>query len=283
MVRRINFLTFLQRGLEAPISAFLWLPFIANAYLTKYLAISRLGFCLSVFLCATSTTQCRLLPTHFKRSTARCHRLCRVIMIVWLSLPCLTTFALADSNERSVKMIVNGADNSADSETSTLDIEHSSSPTARSHTSTPKNFEYESTDVVDWDGPSDTGNPRNWTKRRRWVVTLVVSLFTFIRSAFHAQSSYSQEMTSILVLLGRLYLLQLSQRFRRIWESCPGRAWKTCHCRSSSSRMLSEWVYCVAVTRHDSWRRTLAFDMGTFVGTLWSVGHPSSLQHLVFG
>lgn len=34
--------------------------------------------------------------------------------------------------------------------------------------------------IIGWDGPDDPGNPRNWTKRRRWIVTLVVSLFTFI-------------------------------------------------------------------------------------------------------
>ncbi|GLB33199.1 putative MFS polyamine transporter [Lyophyllum shimeji] len=34
--------------------------------------------------------------------------------------------------------------------------------------------------IVGWDGPDDPANPRNWTKRRRWIVTLVVSLFTFI-------------------------------------------------------------------------------------------------------
>ncbi|KAG6877679.1 hypothetical protein C0993_005099 [Termitomyces sp. T159_Od127] len=91
----------------------------------------------------------------------------------------LTALWLADSRKKSLQVTVNGADDSAESETSTLDIEHSSSPTTRSHTS-PKNFEDDSTDVVGWDGPDDPVNPRNWNKRRRWVVTLVVSLFTFI-------------------------------------------------------------------------------------------------------
>jgi hypothetical protein len=35
--------------------------------------------------------------------------------------------------------------------------------------------------IVEWDGPEDPENPRNWNKRQRWIVTLVVSLFTFIR------------------------------------------------------------------------------------------------------
>ncbi|KAF8596151.1 MFS general substrate transporter [Ceratobasidium sp. AG-I] len=33
---------------------------------------------------------------------------------------------------------------------------------------------------VDWDGPDDPKNPRNWTFRHRWAATAVVSLFTFM-------------------------------------------------------------------------------------------------------
>jgi hypothetical protein len=35
--------------------------------------------------------------------------------------------------------------------------------------------------TLSWDNPDDPGNPRNWANRKRWIVTLVVSLFTFIR------------------------------------------------------------------------------------------------------
>ena len=31
-----------------------------------------------------------------------------------------------------------------------------------------------------WEGPEDPKNPRNWSKRRKWGATLVVSSFTFI-------------------------------------------------------------------------------------------------------
>lgn len=34
--------------------------------------------------------------------------------------------------------------------------------------------------IVTWDGPDDPSNPKNWTKRRKWINTLMVSLFTFI-------------------------------------------------------------------------------------------------------
>lgn len=34
--------------------------------------------------------------------------------------------------------------------------------------------------LVDWDGPDDPANPKNWTKKRKWMATITVSLFTFI-------------------------------------------------------------------------------------------------------
>lgn len=33
---------------------------------------------------------------------------------------------------------------------------------------------------VTWDGPDDPDNPKNWTKKRKWMATITVSLFTFI-------------------------------------------------------------------------------------------------------
>ncbi|KDR79428.1 hypothetical protein GALMADRAFT_117698 [Galerina marginata CBS 339.88] len=33
---------------------------------------------------------------------------------------------------------------------------------------------------VDWDGPKDPLNPKNWSYRRKWAATIVVSSFTFI-------------------------------------------------------------------------------------------------------
>ncbi|KAF2723576.1 MFS general substrate transporter [Polychaeton citri CBS 116435] len=35
-------------------------------------------------------------------------------------------------------------------------------------------------DLVTWDGPDDPENPKNWTRKRKWAATAVVSLFTFI-------------------------------------------------------------------------------------------------------
>jgi hypothetical protein len=35
-------------------------------------------------------------------------------------------------------------------------------------------------DMVSWNGPDDPENPKNWTLKRKWVATFVVSSFTFI-------------------------------------------------------------------------------------------------------
>ncbi|KAJ7696698.1 MFS polyamine transporter [Mycena rosella] len=34
--------------------------------------------------------------------------------------------------------------------------------------------------VIDWEGPDDPLNPKNWSRRKKWAATLVVSAFTFI-------------------------------------------------------------------------------------------------------
>ncbi|KAJ4364572.1 hypothetical protein N0V83_009168 [Neocucurbitaria cava] len=34
--------------------------------------------------------------------------------------------------------------------------------------------------IITWDGPYDPRNPLNWSQKRKWVVTILVSLFTFI-------------------------------------------------------------------------------------------------------
>jgi MFS family permease len=33
---------------------------------------------------------------------------------------------------------------------------------------------------VTWDGPDDPENPKNWTNKKKWAATLIVSSFTFI-------------------------------------------------------------------------------------------------------
>lgn len=34
--------------------------------------------------------------------------------------------------------------------------------------------------TIDWDGPHDPENPKNWSQKRKWASTLTVAMFTFI-------------------------------------------------------------------------------------------------------
>ena len=34
--------------------------------------------------------------------------------------------------------------------------------------------------IVDWDGPDDPQNPKNWSYRKKWASTIIVSMFTLI-------------------------------------------------------------------------------------------------------
>ncbi|GJE93813.1 MFS polyamine transporter [Phanerochaete sordida] len=89
--------------------------------------------------------------------------------------------------------------------------------------------------VVDWDGPDDPENPRNWELGRKWAVTLVVSGFLFISpvssamispatdqlvSQFHIGSSVVAAMTTSSFLLayavGPLFLGPLSEVYGRV-------------------------------------------------------------------
>ncbi|KAG6849258.1 hypothetical protein H0H93_009963 [Arthromyces matolae] len=81
-----------------------------------------------------------------------------------------------------------------DSDRSTIRTEKSSIPAAiYTH------HEDSSNDLVGWNGPDDPGNPRNWSVRRRWVVTLVVSLFTFISKdpSFPSSKNYLLTLSSV--------------------------------------------------------------------------------------
>ncbi|KAJ7595902.1 MFS general substrate transporter [Mycena floridula] len=60
-----------------------------------------------------------------------------------------------------------------------------------STTTIPLNPSHDSKLLVSWDGPDDRQNPRNWSNRRRWTVTVVVSFFTFISPVASSISSPS--------------------------------------------------------------------------------------------
>lgn len=89
--------------------------------------------------------------------------------------------------------------------------------------------------IVDWDGPDDSENPRNWQASRKWAVTLVVSGFLFISpvssamispatdqiaSQFDIHSSVVAAMTTSSFLLayavGPLFLGPLSEIYGRV-------------------------------------------------------------------
>ncbi|KAL9094775.1 MAG: hypothetical protein Q9165_003046 [Trypethelium subeluteriae] len=40
--------------------------------------------------------------------------------------------------------------------------------------------EHNDPDLVTWDGPQDAENPKNWTDKEKWVLTVLVSIFTFV-------------------------------------------------------------------------------------------------------
>ncbi|KAJ3761999.1 MFS polyamine transporter [Lentinula raphanica] len=47
-------------------------------------------------------------------------------------------------------------------------------------TSSTNTLDLQNTVIVDWDGPDDPKNPKNWPKSRKWAATLIVALFTFV-------------------------------------------------------------------------------------------------------
>ncbi|GBE84877.1 MFS polyamine transporter [Sparassis latifolia] len=88
--------------------------------------------------------------------------------------------------------------------------------------------------IIDWDGPDDPQNPKNWSYKRKWAATAIVSAFTFISpvsssmtapasnqlaAQFHVTNSAQIAlMTSIFILayaFGPLFLGPLSEIYGR--------------------------------------------------------------------
>ncbi|KAK9471910.1 major facilitator superfamily domain-containing protein [Dipodascopsis tothii] len=55
-------------------------------------------------------------------------------------------------------------------------------------------------DVVGWDGPEDKGNPYNWSKKKKWGVTAIVALMTFVVAL--ASSIFTAGITTIAAQFG---------------------------------------------------------------------------------
>ncbi|KAL8871381.1 MAG: hypothetical protein Q9174_002774, partial [Haloplaca sp. 1 TL-2023] len=90
-------------------------------------------------------------------------------------------------------------------------------------------------ELVTWDGPDDPENPKNWSTKRRWLATIVVSCFTFISPvsssmlapalpAIAKDLNISTEVESQMVLsvfilayaIGPLFLGPLSEVYGRV-------------------------------------------------------------------
>jgi multidrug resistance protein len=89
--------------------------------------------------------------------------------------------------------------------------------------------------LVSWDGPDDPENPKNWTEKKKWAATLIVSSFTFISPvsssmvapalpAMARQFGITQEIEESLILsifvlayaIGPLFLGPLSEIYGRV-------------------------------------------------------------------
>ena len=107
--------------------------------------------------------------------------------------------------------------------------------------------------LVTWDGPNDVTNPKNWTLRRKWLVTIVVSTYTFISTVstsivapalitlaldLHIHSPFAASLTLSIFLLaygfglfligplsevyGRVAVLQLANMFYLAFNTACG-------------------------------------------------------------
>ncbi|KAF2648685.1 MFS general substrate transporter [Lophiostoma macrostomum CBS 122681] len=107
--------------------------------------------------------------------------------------------------------------------------------------------------LVDWEGPDDPLNPKNWTMKRKWAATFIVSAFTLvspvsssmispaltsIMAEFHITQEFEASLTlSIFVLAyavgplilgplselyGRVIVLQLANLFYLAWNLACG-------------------------------------------------------------
>ncbi|KAJ7250067.1 MFS polyamine transporter [Mycena haematopus] len=111
---------------------------------------------------------------------------------------------------------------------------HSPSPTVEAPEGQNEKGDDKSDIVVDWEGPNDPLNPKNWPRRKKWAATLVVSSFTLISPVSSSMIAPASDqvaehfgitndvviglITSIFVLayaVGPLFLGPLSEIFGR--------------------------------------------------------------------
>lgn len=69
--------------------------------------------------------------------------------------------------------------------------------------------EKQESNIVDWDGPNDPENPHNWSKARKWTITMITAALTFVisfgSSVFSATTTVLAEqygVAQIVMILG---------------------------------------------------------------------------------
>lgn len=133
--------------------------------------------------------------------------------------------------------------------------------------------------IITWDGPNDPGNPRNWSTRRRWTITVVVSLFTFIRYAHYSSGLSYPSITSVPALSDLPSLLQRCPRLLMTSIFLRDLSSRICLSQYLSLHMPSGWVvYSVTLLFPFT---ILAFDLGSPFGAIWSPYNPTSIESLV--
>ncbi|KAF9560322.1 MFS polyamine transporter [Agrocybe pediades] len=105
---------------------------------------------------------------------------------------------------------------------------------SRKHEAKRKDYDDEDILWVDWDGPNDPANPRNWKASKKWAATIVVASFNFISTVtssmiapaseqvtaeFHITSSPIMAMTTSAFIfgysIGPLFLSPMSETYGR--------------------------------------------------------------------
>jgi hypothetical protein len=119
---------------------------------------------------------------------------------------------------------------------------------------------------VDWDGPEDPMNPKNWSYRKKWAATLVVSSFTFISpisssmvapAASQIAIDFGITSTVLIAMTTSVFVLGFGKpRLRAKVESLADTVIKSavgplvCRCHA---RMTSCWKHVLTVFYAVSW------------------------------
>ncbi|KAL0566102.1 hypothetical protein V5O48_015916 [Marasmius crinis-equi] len=87
--------------------------------------------------------------------------------------------------------------------------------------------------VVDWDGPDDPNNPKNWTSKRKWSATLIVSCIAFVAPAASSIISPASQQVAeefgitsdvLLSMITSVYVLGFGEQILHIFNSLPNRS-----------------------------------------------------------